>query len=538
MRDTSAAMSDRNRPTWFSFRVRLIVVMTAMFLATLGLVLYLNQQAQQQVSDALGRQKVTVNETFSAHLTDVTQATNFALMSLNQSAYIDEILAKPEYAGAINHERIRRILIVLDDGKIYDSTERELRDRYVPLPVVSGDLPLGLVRPGDPADGLLEAPADPADAVETYWVRVRTRGSEDNEQQSQWIAIVVSNRQVLATIDASQQEVAAVVERVAGIRWKLTLGIFALAVALTILLVWRLMRPIRQLSAAAERVARGDLDFAVDINRRDEVGQLGRTFNTMIGGLKAKAELEDRLNHAERAAVIGRLTSAIAHEIRNPLNFINLSIDRVRTKYPPADGADRERFDDLLGTIKEETGRLNRLVSDVLNFGRPANLNKRPIDLRAALDGVVAIVRAQAEDQGVRIESEGPDAPVEVVADAQKLTSCFSNIVINAIQAMPEGGELRIAIEPAGETVRVRFTDTGLGVPDDALDRVFEPYYSTKDTGTGLGLAVTKKIVEEHGGRIRAASAPDSGTTFEVELPLADTHASDRACATAEGIGP
>ena len=520
-------MTDYERPIWFSFRVRLIVVMTALLLATLGLILYLNQRAQREVQDALGRQKVTVNETFSAHLTDVTQATNFALMSLNQSAYIDEILDKPEYANAINRERIRRILIVLDDGVIYDSTEKELRDKKIELPVVTGDLPLGLVKPGDPAVGLLGSPSAPDDALETYWVRVRTRDTVGGEQQSQWIAIVVSNRQVLATIDRSQREVADVVESTAGVRWKLTLGVFALAVGLTVLLVWRFSRPISQLSEAAERVARGDLDFAVHVTRRDEVGQLGRTFNTMLDGLKAKAELEDRLNNAERAAVIGRLTSAIAHEVRNPLNFINLSIDRVRSKYPPAEAADRQAFDQLLGTIKEETGRLNRLVTDVLNFGRPANLSKRTYDLASGIQKVLEIVRAQADAQGVRIEADIPTGSVEIMADVQKMTSCFSNIVINAVQAMPDGGTLSVKVRVADDRVIVRIADTGHGVPTDALDRVFEPYYSTKETGTGLGLAVTKKIVEEHGGRISASSAPGSGTTFEVELPSAEAQILD-----------
>lgn len=515
-------MNEYERPIWFSFRVRLIVVMTALLLATLGLILYLNQRAQSEVQAALGRQKVTVNETFSSHLTDVTQATNFALMSLNQSAYIDEILDKPEYANAINRERIRRILIVLDGGEVYDSTEKELRGKRIELPVVSGDLPFGLVMAGDPAASLLGRPALPEDALETYWVRVRTRDTVGGEQQSQWIAIVVSNRQVLATIDRSQRELADVVESTSGVRWKLTLGVFALAVVLTILLVWRFTWPISQLSEAAERVARGDLDFTVHVTRRDEVGQLGRTFNSMINGLRAKAVLEERLNTTERAAVIGRLTSAIAHEVRNPLNFINLSIDRVRTKYSPADPSDRQSFDQLLGTIKEETARLNRLVSDVLNFGRPANLNKRAFDLGAGIASVVELVRAQADAQGVRIVAAIPDQCVMVMADAQKMTSCFSNIVINAIQAMPDGGTLTVSVATDDRKAAVRVSDTGQGIPADALDRVFEPYYSTKDTGTGLGLAVTKKIVEEHGGRIGVQSTPGSGTTFEVELPSAE----------------
>jgi signal transduction histidine kinase len=297
------------------------------------------------------------------------------------------------------------------------------------------------------------------------------------------------------------------------------IAVFGLAALLMILLVWQFTRPVSRLADAAQRVAAGEFDFKVDIRRRDEIGQLSATFDEMIAELKAKAELEDRLNQAERAAVIGRLTAAIAHEIRNPLNFINLSIDHVRSKLAPENPKDRERFDRLLGSIKEETARLNRLVTDVLNFGRPANLNAKPVDIRDTVDQVLNLVRAQAENQGVAIETSLPDEPATVVADVEKIKSCFSNLIINAIHAMPGGGRLDVVVEPSGDGYRLTFKDTGLGIPAEALDRVFEPYYSTKDTGTGLGLAVTKKIVDEHGGRIRVDSVVGQGTTFEVDLP-------------------
>lgn len=525
-------MARKNLRIIFSFRARLLAVMTVLLLMTLALVQYFNYRAQDEIQQALLAQKESVNSTIDEFSTDTTVATNFALMSLNDRDYIFDLLATPEYQNVINRDRIRHILVVTEEGEIYDASEADLKGKVISVPEAAQSQPVGAVLKGDPVAQFEQGEQGPA---ETRWVRVETRSNEDGSRQFWWIAIVASTAEVTNTIITSQRHVADVVESTAGVRWKLTLGVFVLAVGVMFLLVWRFTRPILQLSEAAERVAGGDLDFRVPIVRRDEMGQLASTFNEMIGGLKAKSELEERLNNAERAAVIGRLTSAIAHEIRNPLNFINLSIDHVRTKFEPSDEQDRQRFDRLLGSIKEELTRLKRLVNDVLNFGRPANLNARKFDLRTTIEPVVTLVRATADQQGVEIETSLPETAIEVEGDAEKLKSCLSNIVINAIQAMPEGGRLTIAMERDDSHALVRFSDTGMGIPDDALDRVFEPYYSTKDTGTGLGLAVTKKIVDEHGGRVRVDSKPGDGTTFEVELPTAGASAEAREQLSAVG---
>ncbi len=525
----------------FSFRARLVIIMAVLLIGSFAMVQYLNQSSQREVHAALDLQKLNIDNTFFEHVTDITQAQNFALMSFGQNQYIFDILKRPEFEHAINRERIRHILVLDENGMITDSSERGLKDKVIAVPKIEPGGPLGRVVRGDPVADLIPGDQDDVDSdnpPDTYWTFIETTTKGGTESEATWIAIVASNREVTGTLDKSQTRVADTVEATASMQSQLTLGIFALAIALTILLVWRFTRPVRTLSEAAERVTQGELDFTVNIPRRDEMGQLAQTFNAMIGGLKAKSELEERLNNAERAAVIGRLTSAIAHEIRNPLNFINLSIDHVRSKYPPADPVDAERFARLLTSIKEETARLNRLVTDVLNFGRPAHLNVRTTDLREVMESVLAIVRTQADEQGVVLTTDIPPAPAEIEGDAEKLKSCFSNIVINAIQAMPNGGHLDVEIrdEPGGLVVSIH--DTGVGIPEGALDRVFEPYYSTKDTGTGLGLAVTKKIVEEHGGRIRVRSEPGAGTTFEVNLPRERASSSGRERLSVAGTKP
>lgn len=178
----------------------------------------------------------------------------------------------------------------------------------------------------------------------------------------------------------------------------------------------------------------------------------------------------------------------------------------------------------------------------MLNFGRPANIQFRKIDLQEILAQVLDLVRPQAEEQGVKISAHLGTEPAEAEAEPERLKSCFSNIVINAIQAMPGGGRLDVSVERGAGTYHLRFEDTGPGIPEEALDRVFEPYYSTKDTGTGLGLAVTKKIVDEHGGHIRVSSVVGRGTTFLIDLPVrragsAETGTEGRALVSA-GSGP
>jgi signal transduction histidine kinase len=300
-----------------------------------------------------------------------------------------------------------------------------------------------------------------------------------------------------------------------------TTGVLVIALALAVVIGWRFTRPINELAAAARRVAAGNMDFQVNINRPDEVGQLAATFNEMITGLKSKRELEEKLNQAERAAVIGRLTQSVAHEIRNPLNVINLSIDHASTRYAPEDEARRGQFLRILSTIKDEIARLKHLVNDLLNYGRPAQLAVETVDVRKLVTETMSLVRPQADEQGVTITVDEPDRPAEVIGDRERLKSCLSNIAINALQAMPNGGKLSTRVTQTNGLIEIDMSDTGVGISEESIAKVFEPYFSTKQAGFGLGLAVTRKIVEEHKGSIEVNSEVNEGTTFIVRLPAA-----------------
>jgi signal transduction histidine kinase len=221
---------------------------------------------------------------------------------------------------------------------------------------------------------------------------------------------------------------------------------------------------------------------------------------------------------------MGRLASAMAHEIRNPLNFINLSIDHVRARLGPQDSPRKEDFEKILANMKAEISRLNRLVGDFLSFGKPMRLHPRLIAVEEVLREVAALVDHKAKDQAIALSLDAEDALPRVVADPELLKTCFLNLMINAVDAMPGGGELRVVVRRARETgadaLAITVTDTGRGMSPEDVRAAFEPYFSTKDAGLGLGLALTRKILADHGGSIALDSAPGRGTTARIVLPL------------------
>jgi signal transduction histidine kinase len=310
-----------------------------------------------------------------------------------------------------------------------------------------------------------------------------------------------------------------------------TLAVFAIGMLLSLYLSWSLARPLGRLNEAARQVAAGDLEVKVPPAGGREVAGLSRSFNDMVERLREHRALEERLHFAERTTAMGRLASAVAHEIRNPLNFINLSIDHVRERLAPGEAGRREDFDRILANMKAEISRLNRLVVDFLSFGRPMRLHPRLCSLEEVLRDVAALVDHKAKDQGIALAVEAEDALPRIVADPELLKTCFLNLMINAADAMPEGGVLTLGlrhqVQDGQGALVATVTDTGRGMSPEEIQSAFEPYFSTKDTGFGLGLALTRKIVADHGGTIRLDSTPGEGTTVRIILPLAAQAAQD-----------
>jgi signal transduction histidine kinase len=302
-----------------------------------------------------------------------------------------------------------------------------------------------------------------------------------------------------------------------------TLGILLAASFIFIVLVWRFTKPIKNLSEAARQVTEGDLQVRVaDHKRSDEVGLLAQRFNEMTAELEKTRELEAQLQESEKSAVVGRLASAIAHEIRNPLNYINLTLDHLRAKFIPEDKEKRETFEQLTSQLKSEVGRINNQISDFLRYSRPLNLDLQPVNIREVIDNSMLLVEGQAEGLGISTSVTAPPETPPVLGDRDVLRSVFNNLFINAVQAMEtSGGSLSVALVPNGEFVEIRVKDTGCAIPEENLPKIFEPYFSTKETGTGLGLAIAKRIIDKHNGTLEVGSKAGEGTTFSVKLPAA-----------------
>jgi len=315
-----------------------------------------------------------------------------------------------------------------------------------------------------------------------------------------------------------------------------TVLVFGVGIVASLILSWKYTMPIDRVVQAARRVAQGDLRETLPVERQDEIGQLTASFNDMVAKLRANKELESRLYQAERLSSIGQLASGIAHEIRNPLNFINLSIDHLQSRFPPADSGAREEFTYLVSAVKTEIHRLDTMITNFLTYGKPLRLEPRPCDLLPLLDDVARMAGGKAKEQGIEFERGYPPELPRVLVDGEQIKNSFVNVLVNAFQAMPQGGRLSIAarqvsgadpssgspLSSNGRWVEVSFRDTGCGIASDDLPRVFEPYFTTKEVGIGLGLALTKKIVEEHGGSIALDSALDEGTTVRIRLPVVE----------------
>jgi signal transduction histidine kinase len=228
-----------------------------------------------------------------------------------------------------------------------------------------------------------------------------------------------------------------------------------------------------------------------------------------------------QLHQAEKGAVVGRLAAAIAHEIRNPLNYINLTLDHLRSSFAPADLKKRETFVRLTDQLKTEVARINRHISDFLKYSRPSKLELQSVDIRAEAEDALRLVEGRAEECGIETTISQVGALPLVMADRESLRSVFTNLVINAVEAINgAGGSIAIKLSnPEANSVKVEITDTGGGIAADDISKIFEPYFSTKETGTGLGLAIVKKAIDDHGGTINVASKEGSGTTFTIILP-------------------
>jgi signal transduction histidine kinase len=253
----------------------------------------------------------------------------------------------------------------------------------------------------------------------------------------------------------------------------------------------------------------GDLAVRSRDSSRDEIGRLSRSFNRMIERISSE--------HASRLKALGTLAAGVAHQVRNPLNSIAMTIKYLRdTIGPDSDSEAQECLDVMTQQVEE----LDRIVEEFLQLTLPVEMNWRMVDLHLFLDDLMRSFASSLEIANVKLMRDYSKDPLYAKIDPDKLRQAISNVIINSIQAMPDGGELRIATtyDAAQNAVVIEINDTGVGIPQENIDRLFEPYFTTKSDGTGLGLPITYKLIEAHGGEIRVESEEGQGTSFIVTI--------------------
>jgi len=291
-----------------------------------------------------------------------------------------------------------------------------------------------------------------------------------------------------------------------------------------------LQHPLRELQEKIARVRQGDLNASVDFaNRNDEIGDLGRDFNEMVRQLRESREEIQRLyrtqmSRAEHLATLGELATGLAHEIRNPLAGIAGVMDIVGRDLPASSPA-RE----VLSEVQQEILQIKRILSDLLETARPKPPDFRPGDLNSTTEHAVTLARQQAISRPIEIRlSKAHDLP-PVEHDAGQIQQVLLNLLLNAIQAIDQSGNIRVRLGSEDGFATVAVSDTGHGIPPEHLANIFRPFFTTKKRGTGLGLSLVSRIVEAHGGRIEVSSTPGQGSQFMLWLPFHHAQAPRKA---------
>jgi len=306
-------------------------------------------------------------------------------------------------------------------------------------------------------------------------------------------------------------------------------GAVVICAALLLVLTALIQRPMIELQEKIARVGGGDLDVSVSFARRnDEIGDLGRNFNRMVAQLRdSRQEIErlhrTQMSRAEHLATLGELAAGLAHEIRNPLAGIAGVVEIIGRDLPPTSPARA-----VVKDVRLEIAQINHILTDLLQTARPHPPEIRKSDLNTTIEHAVMLARQQALSRPIEIElHKSPELP-EVEHDSDQIHQVLLNLLLNSIQAIEAEGTITVAIEQRDRSAAIIVSDTGRGIAPEHLPNIFRPFYTTKGNGTGLGLSLARRIVEEHHGQIQVTSSVGKGTTFVVLLPV-HRHAPEEA---------
>ncbi len=300
-------------------------------------------------------------------------------------------------------------------------------------------------------------------------------------------------------------------------------GAVAICGVVIVVLATTIQRPMVELQEQMERVGDGDLTASVSFAKRnDEVGDLGKNFNLMVQQLReGRDEIEHlhrtQMSRAEHFATLGELATGLAHEIRNPLAGIAGVIEIVGRDLPASSPAKA-----VVKDVREEIAQINRILTDLLGTARPRASEMRSSDLNTTVEHAVMLARQQVLSKPIKIEFTPAEDLPDVDHDSDQMHQVLLNLLLNSVQAIEGPGLVRVTVasQRDGDDAVITVSDTGRGISPEHLQNIFRPFFTTKGNGTGLGLSLARRIVEEHHGRIEVTSSSGKGTTFSVTLPV------------------
>ena len=465
-----------------NLNTKLVVTMLTLLLLTMLTLFALNQRSQTKLVGEIQASSTAISEILQMSVEDLTSETEAETSRLE------------DYLKEVRKKGVNEINIINTDGEIIDSSDPAKIGKRRDLKKLE--------------KGLKALPGK--------------KGAEISSQKpyNLVVPVIVGDEQLgYVEIDLLLDNIREIQHDNFIRRFSATGVIFGLGMILIIFLARRYTHPIQRLAINVRKVAAGDLSVTVPVESSDEIGELAESFNEMVVQLRERKDLEERLREAEHLSRVGQLASGIAHEIRNPLNYISLAIDHLKSEMTASSPEKLVEIEKIADTIKEEVRKANYMVLNFMNYGRPLKLRRTDVSFRDLVDRALTVLKDKLEEQKVTVTIDIPADLPQLHCDQELMRNCLFNFITNGAQSMPDGGELTVRANFAGGAFRLTFTDLGTGIAQEDMEKIFQPYFTTKEAGIGLGLAITERIIKEHDGEILVESLPGEGTTFTVIIP-------------------
>jgi signal transduction histidine kinase len=465
-----------------NLNAKLVIFMLALLILAMLTLFTLNQVSQTRLVREIQESSTAVSEILQKSVEDLTSETEVETSRL------------ADYLKEARQKGVNEINIINTEGEIIDSSDPEK---------------IGKKRDIKKLDkGLKAAPGK------------RGSGISSLKPYNLLVPVIVGDEQLgYVEIDLLLDNIKEIQHDNFIRRLVATCVIFSLGIILIIFLARRYTHPIQRLVHKVKMVADGDLSVTVPVESTDEIGELAASFNEMVEQLRQRKSLEERLHEAEHLSRVGQLASGIAHEIRNPLNYISLAIDHLKGEIKSSSSRNEEEIVRIADTIKEEVRKANYMVLNFMNYGRPLKLRRTVVAYGEIVNRALTVLGDKLKEQNVTVRLESPPDLPPLNCDQELFRNCLFNFITNAAQSMPAGGTVTLGAAFADGLFRLTFQDEGEGIAPEDLEKIFQPYFTTKEAGIGLGLAITERIIKEHGGEITVESSPGAGTRITVQLP-------------------